>query len=113
MTDWREAERRLDDTETRMAAVLDERELTDLVTSITSLSAVGAATILAQIGDLTHFATARAVVKHAGLAPQEKISGTYSCACTATGSAPPVAITKHPIEPGDAAGRLTCVACLS
>ena len=78
MTDWQEYQRRLADTETWMVSVLDELELTGLATSITSLSAVGAATILAQTGNLHRFATGRAVVKHAGLAPREKISGSYT-----------------------------------
>ena len=59
-----------------MIAVLDELELTELVTSITGISAVGAAAILAETGDPRRFATARALVKHAGLAPREKLSGT-------------------------------------
>jgi len=78
MADWHQAQQRLADTETRMVTVLDDLELTGLVTSITSLSAVGAAAILAQTGDPRRFATGRAVVKHAGLAPREKISGSYA-----------------------------------
>jgi hypothetical protein len=42
------------------------------------LSALGGATILAENVDLTRFASARAVVKHSGLAPREKTSGTYT-----------------------------------
>jgi hypothetical protein len=49
-----------------MVAVLDQLGLTELVTSIDGLSAVGAAPILAGTGDLTRFTCARAVVKHAG-----------------------------------------------
>ena len=71
LEDWDTARAKLADTEARMAAVLDELELTELVTSITGLSAVGAAAILAETGDPRRFATARAVVKHAGLAPRE------------------------------------------
>jgi transposase len=67
--DWRESHRRLADTESRITAVLNELELTELVTSITGLSAIGAAAILAETGDPRRFATARALVKHAGLAP--------------------------------------------
>jgi len=89
MTDWQESQRRLADTETRMVTVLDELELTGLVTSITSLSAVGAATILAQTGDPRRFATGRAVVKHAGLAPREKISGSYTGRTKMTGQGRP------------------------
>jgi len=36
----------------------------------------GAAAMLAETGDPHRFATARAMVKHAGLAPREKLSGT-------------------------------------
>jgi transposase len=63
--------------ETRMTDVLDELELTALVTSIPGLTAVGAATILAETGDLTRFDSARAVVKHAGLCPRDNASGTF------------------------------------
>ncbi len=61
-----------------MVAVLDELGLTDLATSIAGLSPVGAAAILAETGDPRRFATARALVKHAGLAPREKLSGTFT-----------------------------------
>jgi len=89
MTDWHQARQRLADTETRMVTVLDDLGLTGLVTSITSLSAVGAAAILAQTGDPRRFATARAVVKHAGLAPREKISGSYAGRTKLTGQGRP------------------------
>ena len=75
--DWLETHRRLADTEARMTTVLDELRLTELVTSITGLSAIGAAAILAETGDPNRFASARALVKHAGLAPREKLSGTF------------------------------------
>ena len=52
--------------------------LTGLVTSMTGLSAVGAAAILAETVDPRRFATARAAVKHAGLAPREKLSGAFT-----------------------------------
>lgn len=77
LDDWRDLHRRIDDTETRMVAVLDELNLTALVTSIDGLSAVNAAAILAETGDLHRFATGRAVVKHAGLAPAEQSSGKF------------------------------------
>jgi transposase len=63
--------------ETRMVEVLDELGLTTLVTSIPGLSAVGAATILAETGDPTRFSSARALVKHAGLCPRDNASGSY------------------------------------
>lgn len=75
--DWLETHRRLRETEQRMTSILDQLRLTELVTSITGLSAIGAAAILAETGDPHRFATARALVKHAGLAPREKLSGTF------------------------------------
>jgi transposase len=87
--DWFETHRRLLDTETRMTGILDEMQLTDLVTSITGLSPVGAAAILAETGDLRRFATGRALVKHAGLAPREKISGTFTGRTKLTGQGRP------------------------
>jgi transposase len=69
LEDWQHAHPRLADTEARMLGVLDELQLTELVTSIPGVSALGAAAILAQSDDPRRFATARALVKHAGLAP--------------------------------------------
>ena len=63
--------------EARMVEVLDELGLTELVTSIPGLSAVGAAAILAETGDPTRFSSARALVKHAGLCPRDNASGSY------------------------------------
>ena len=77
LEDWAETQRKLADTETRMTTVLDELGLTELATSIHGLSPEGAAAILAETGDPTRFTTARALVKHAGLAPREKKSGTF------------------------------------
>jgi transposase len=78
LADWDQTQAKLTDTETRMVTVLDELELTALATSIHGLSPVGAAAILAETGDPNRFPTARAVVKHAGLAPRQKQSGTYT-----------------------------------
>ena len=95
LEDWHEAHRRLADTETRMTAVLDELELTELVTSIPGIpgipgiSAIGAAAILAQTGDPRRFTTARALVKHAGLAPREKLSGAFTGRTKLTGQGRP------------------------
>jgi transposase len=63
-----------------MVAVLDELQLTELVTSITGISSVGAAAILAQTGDPRRYTTARALVKHAGLASRQKSSARSSAA---------------------------------
>ncbi|MGH8971486.1 MAG: IS110 family transposase [Actinomycetes bacterium] len=89
MGDRRATRTSLADTETRMLAVLDELELTELVTSIAGLSALGAATVLAETGDLNRFATGRALVKHAGLAPREKTSGTFTGRTKLTGQGRP------------------------
>jgi transposase len=78
MADWRSLLARLADVEARMCAVLGELDLTALVTSIDGLSAVGAAVILAETGDLSRFASARSVVKHAGLNPAENTSATLA-----------------------------------
>jgi transposase len=78
MADRRSLLARLAEVEARMCAVLDELGLTGLVTSIDGLSAVGAAVILAETGDLSRFASARSVVKHAGLNPAENTSATLS-----------------------------------
>ena len=59
LEDWRLNKLKLADTEQRMTAVLDKLGLTVLVTSITELSPVGAAAILAETGDPTRFMTAR------------------------------------------------------
>jgi len=89
LADWAEDQRRLADTETRMLTVLDELHLTELVTSIDGVSPVGAAAVLAETGDPRRFTTARALVKHAGLAPREKLSGTYVGRTKLTGQGRP------------------------
>lgn len=76
--DWVTDQRKLAEVEARMATVLDELELTDLVTSIPGLSVIGAASILAETGDPRRFPSPRALVKHAGLAPRQRQSGTYT-----------------------------------
>lgn len=77
LADYKTTQNCLGEVEARMTGVLDELGLTALVTSIDGLSAVGAAAILAQTGDLHRFTSARALVKHAGLAPRERLSGTF------------------------------------
>jgi transposase len=77
MRDWHDTLGRLADTEARMVGVLDELGLTELVTSIAGLTAVGAAAILAETGDPARFATPRSLVKHAGLCPRDNASGGY------------------------------------
>jgi transposase len=77
MHDRQTTRTRLVDIEAFMGAVLDELGLTELVCSIPGLSAVGAAAILAETGDLTRFGGPRAVVKHAGLCPRDNASGHH------------------------------------
>ena len=78
LRDWHRARTETLDVETRMLAVLDALELTELVTTLTGLSAVGAAAILAQTGDPARFDCARTWVKHAGLCPRANESGTFT-----------------------------------
>ena len=88
LADW-DTPAALAETEARMVAVLDELGLTGLATSITGISPVGAAAILAQTGDPRRFTTARALVKHAGLAPREKLSGAFVGRTKLTGQGRP------------------------
>lgn len=90
LADLQHAQAQRDQTQALMVAVLDELELTDLVTSIPGVSAVGAAAILAESGDLTRFDSARALVKHAGLCPRENASGTYAGKTTISGRGRPL-----------------------
>lgn len=78
LEDWQHAKTRLAGTEQRMTGVLHELGLTGLATSITGLSAAGVVAILAETGDPRRFATARALVKHAGLGPREKLFGAFT-----------------------------------
>jgi transposase len=89
LEDWQLTRARISQAGQRMTAVLDELKLTGLVTSITGLSAIGAAAILAETGNLRRFATGRAVVKHAGLAPREKLSGAFTGRTRLTGQGRP------------------------
>jgi transposase len=65
-------------------------DLTEQVTTMPGLSALGAVAILAQTGDPTRrFTSARAAAKHAGLAPREKLSGSYTGRTRLTGQRRP------------------------
>jgi transposase len=75
LRDWQRALAEIADVEYRMLGVLDALELTDLVTTITGLSAVAAAAILAEAGDPARFDCPRTWVKHAGLCPRANESG--------------------------------------
>lgn len=78
ISDWRRALDELADVEARMLEVLDALELTEVVTTIDGVSAVGAAAILAEVGDPARFDSARTWVKHAGLCPRANESGTFA-----------------------------------
>jgi transposase len=58
-----------------MLAVLDQMDILDVAGSIPGVSAISVAAILAETGDPSRFGTARAMVKHAGLAPVDNSSG--------------------------------------
>ena len=90
LADLHHAQAQRDEVEALMVGVLDELDLTALVTTIPGLSAVGAAAILAETGDLNRFDSARAVVKHAGLCPRENASGTYAGRTTISGRGRPL-----------------------
>ncbi|MGI4896571.1 MAG: transposase [Janthinobacterium lividum] len=89
LQDFRHDRDRCAQVEERMLTVVEELGLTELVTSIPGLTALGAAMILAETGDLHRFTSARAVVKHAGLAPREKTSGTFTGRTKVTGQGRP------------------------
>ncbi len=76
--DWRRALDELDDVESRMVRVLGQLGLTELISTIPGLSALGAAAILAETGDPARFDCARTWVKHAGLCPRANESGTFA-----------------------------------
>jgi transposase len=78
LRDWHRALGEIADVEARMLGVLDALELTELVTTIPGLSAVGAAAILAEAGDPARFDCPRTWVKHAGLCPRANESGTFA-----------------------------------
>lgn len=90
LVDLHHAQAQRDQVEELMVTILDELDLTSLVTTIPGLSAVGAAAILAETGDLARFDSARAVVKHAGLCPRENASGTYAGKSTISGRGRPL-----------------------
>lgn len=89
LADLHHARAEITTVEARMVGVLDGLDLTALVTSIPGLSAVGAAAILAETGDPTRFASARALVKHAGLCPRDNTSGAYQGKATISGRGRP------------------------
>ena len=59
-----------------MVAVLEELGLSRLA-DIPALTAVGAASILAETGDPRRYDSSSSVVKHAGLSPSDNASGAF------------------------------------
>jgi transposase len=105
LEDWDLTHQRMSQAELRMTEVLGELGLTGLAISITGISAIGAAAILAETGDPHRFATARALVKHAGLAPREKFVRRVHRPDQADRAGPPWA------APGGVASGLGSPAC--
>lgn len=89
LADLARARAQINVVEARMVGVLDELKLTELVVSIPGVSAVSAATILAESGDPTRFSSARALVKHAGLCPRDNASGSYQGQASISGRGRP------------------------
>jgi transposase len=89
LDDLVDTRRRLTLVQDRMVAILDQLGLTGLVCSIPGISAVGAAAILAETGDPARFSHARALVKHAGLAPRQSASGEHVGTTRLTGRGRP------------------------
>lgn len=89
LDDWDAARTNQAQVEQHMTQTLEQLGLTHLVTSIDGLSPVGAAAILAETGDLTRFTSARAIVKLAGLAPRERLSGTFTGKARLSGAGRP------------------------
>lgn len=88
--DWHRALDGLADVEARMVGVLDAVGLTDIVTTIPGVSAVGAAAILAETGDPDRYDSARTWVKHAGLAPRDNESGQFKGTTKVSGRGRPL-----------------------
>jgi transposase len=76
--DWRTIRGELADVSARMLQALEAMGVREVAGSIPRVSALQVAAILAETGDPSRFPTARAMVKHAGLAPCENSSGNHA-----------------------------------
>jgi transposase len=76
--DWKTVRGELADVNARMLQALDTMGVLEVAGSIPGVSALQVAAILAETGDPSRFTTARAMVKHAGLAPSENSSGNHA-----------------------------------
>jgi transposase len=73
MRDWKTVRGELADVNARMLQALDAMGVLEVAGSIPGVSALQVAAILAETGDPSRFTTARAMVKHAGLAPSGEL----------------------------------------
>ena len=76
--DWTTVHGELAAVNARMLQALDVMGVLAVAGSIPGVSALQVAAILAETGDPSRFPTARAMVKHAGLAPCENSSGNHT-----------------------------------
>ena len=76
--DWKTVRGELADVNARMLQALEAMGVLEVAGSIPGVSALQVAAILAETGDPSRFTTARAMVKHAGLAPCENSSGNHA-----------------------------------
>ncbi|MFI5082393.1 MAG: transposase, partial [Streptosporangiales bacterium] len=76
--DWRPIRGELADVNARMLQALEARGVLEVAGPVPGVSALQVAAILAETGDPSRFPTARAMVKHAGLAPCENSSGNHA-----------------------------------
>jgi transposase len=78
LRDWKVVRDELAAVDAAMLQLLDQMGILAVAGSIPGVSAISVAAILAETGDPSRFATARAMVKHAGLAPADNASGNRS-----------------------------------
>jgi transposase len=76
--DWKTVRGELAGVNARMLGVLHAMGVLEVAGSIPGVSALQVAAILAETGDPSRFPSARAMVKHAGLAPSENSSGNHA-----------------------------------
>src|SRR5438034_3179127 len=76
--DWRTIRGELAGVNARMLQALEAMGVLEVAGSIPGVPALQVAAILAETGDPSRFPTARAMVKHAGLAPCENSSGNHA-----------------------------------
>jgi transposase len=78
LRDWKVVRDELTVVNDAMLQLLNQMGILEVAGSIPGVSALSVAAILAETGDPSRFSTARAMVKHAGLAPVDNSSGNRS-----------------------------------